>query len=774
MKNCINFLSFFCIASLFNLSCNKEYQIQKYSIDLSFSDSSNIQLNKWNVLGPITLSEYDSLMNLIDIDYLAAIDIPEDSFVVNPMNSARIISLKGTNTLFCGSYCSEEELIDFRDIYGINQKDTLPINKSATYLFCTIHSDKETDCYLLLNTSLEFKIWLDTTELPRPNISGLNRFPVHFKKGDNTLIIKAISTSDNLTIEGRLCGKETILDEYCKQQMGNLIYPMLFRNDNMLYLTNGHQDVIDSTYNTYMEMYDVTGNQVFSQKLSKDTSAYFAPGLEYNKSYLCIVHIENRKITQPVLNGNPDEVYNKYVSQKSAMDKNDPLAIQLTEILYRMNFLLNHESRNNDWWWGFKISHLTYEIDNILNNKDNKNAIENHSFGIQFKTYISELDSSAQRYLLITPDNFTHTKNLPLVVVVRPHVDNHYHFFTSPQIARYWSLTQAKTLANTYGYVVMMPEARLYVNEDLIPFAESEILYAIEDVKKQYNIDPNRIYLQGNCTGGYRALKMAAKHPDLFAAVGMYAPSYHPSVRNEWAKTNSPENLLNNLKNTPLFIHYDPYDTHSPYFLYKDLISDCKKKKINLTLSSQKHSGMFYNIILVGEETFSFFKDKKKKANINPPKETTNTITENNIKPVIADLYAQPFIFIYDSSNKSEEYIAIVDSIKSEYENYLFSTLPLVGSNEITEKQMSEKNLFFIGHLFENEIINRTIAKLPLNLNYDPKLHKGITIQEIYANPYNNGKKQIVVYTSNTLDSFYHIINYPWISGLSKRIEKYK
>jgi poly(3-hydroxybutyrate) depolymerase len=51
-----------------------------------------------------------------------------------------------------------------------------------------------------------------------------------------------------------------------------------------------------------------------------------------------------------------------------------------------------------------------------------------------------------------------------------------------------------------------------------------DILSAVEYVKKQVNVDENRIYLVGASGGGYTALLMAGRAPDVWAGVSAWVP----------------------------------------------------------------------------------------------------------------------------------------------------------------------------------------------------------------------------------------------------------
>lgn len=749
-------------------------------------DTSLIILNKWDIAGPITPINNDTTVNLLDKDQLSLFNLTEKEFFSNPYDVDKQIS--SDKRTF---HHALDGVIDLRDIFNVSNQDTLLVNRATTYLYCNIPTEQDINCYLLVKPTFLFSVWLNGEKLPDSDIPEFNRFSLRLKTGNNYLMLKTIGFPEFLDIEALVCKKEALAQEYTKKQMGIIARPILGEKTDTLALDKLHQNLLDSTEH-FWDFHDTKGNLVLRQSLIRDSIVYDVSTLNNNQSYLSTIRIGNNTLSQPILIGDPDEIYAKFNHLKELLDNNSYLRDQLNEMLYRLNVLLNHESRNEDWWWPLKIAHIAYEIENIFENREEPDLIEKHSWGVQFKTYRSEIDNNIQRYMLITPDTGAKMEKMPLVVVVRPFIENHHHFFTSPQVSRYWSLAHAKALANSYGFAIIMPEIRLYSNEDLIPFAESEILYTLNRIQKDYQIDPDRIYLQGNCSAGYRALRIATQHPDLFAAVGLYAPVYHSPFNNVWSNSLKPEDLLENLNQIPLFLHFDFKDTHSPYSLFKDFIKDCKTKKMDLTLSTKKHSGGDYNVFLVGEEAFSFFRDKRRNhenTNFNYSfkggERTIHGNTASSIdnevilnlddkqtgisktKKIIADLFAEPFLFVFNSSNNSDEYSALVESIKSEYADYLFSALPLVGCNEITESDLSNKNLFFIGDSFDNKAISDMLKLLTFSQN--DRIGKRTISQTVHVNPI-NPQKLIVVYKSSDATPFKHRINFPWKNCLESDI----
>jgi enterochelin esterase-like enzyme len=610
-----------CLVIIFDLlffSCNKK-KVASYDLSTSNIDSI-VNLTEWNVLGPIKLINTTKKDSLLHFDHLKQVGISEKKFLENPF-----MKIKNTAYNVFVSDGLEQEYHKYKsnvfDFSEINNRPNQPvegIEGSAIYFSCQIVSKKIDTLNLLSKSSDGLKIWVNKTlvnstgEKRTFNLSYVDYTRIPLKKGTNNLIIKKINHSSKIFFKAILA-KDYVRDKlfHEKQQMFLLDKSIV---SDTLRTPENFSKILNSPL-TYM-IKNIHGELVLEHKLSKDDEPQFdISSLLDDHSYLCTFSKNNLLFSQVFYKGNPDDAYIKFSEKRDLYKNNFSAVSQIDTYLYRLNALLNHPSRNTDWWWSHKVSYLLYELENYFINLEAKQSDLLNSTGIQFRAYKSKIDDSIQHYLIITPDEYDESKSLPLVVLVKPNGENHHHFLTSVQVSKIWSISNAKYLANKYGYAILLPSARLYLNEEFVPFVESEILASIEDVEKNYNIDGDRIYLQGNCSAGKRSLILASHYPDKFAAIGLYAPTYVTNSRNQWIKNNSPENLLENIKNTPLFIHYDPTDDHSPYTFYEKLIKDCNQNLMNLTVGSSRLSGLHYNSYLVGEETFSFFKDKKLKKN---------------------------------------------------------------------------------------------------------------------------------------------------------------
>ncbi len=70
---------------------------------------------------------------------------------------------------------------------------------------------------------------------------------------------------------------------------------------------------------------------------------------------------------------------------------------------------------------------------------------------------------------------------------------------------------------NRWPFIVIFPQKQIATDnwED----EDAMVMAALEQTRREYNVDPSRIYLTGLSQGGHGTWAVAARHPDLFAAI---------------------------------------------------------------------------------------------------------------------------------------------------------------------------------------------------------------------------------------------------------------
>ncbi len=130
--------------------------------------------------------------------------------------------------------------------------------------------------------------------------------------------------------------------------------------------------------------------------------------------------------------------------------------------------------------------------------------------------YRSAVDDSLQPYRFFVPGNYDASKKWPLVVALHGMGGDENSFFAG------YSNGEIKRLAEARGYLLVCPKGRapasMYMGS-----AEKDVIDVLNQMKRDYSIDDDRIYLMGHSMGGYGTWSVAVNHPELFAALAPIA-----------------------------------------------------------------------------------------------------------------------------------------------------------------------------------------------------------------------------------------------------------
>ena len=135
-------------------------------------------------------------------------------------------------------------------------------------------------------------------------------------------------------------------------------------------------------------------------------------------------------------------------------------------------------------------------------------------------TYRSEVDGAEQPYRLFVPTSYDGSRPWPLIFALHGTSSNQNVFFDD---ARYGP-GAINAAAEKYGAIVVSPYAR--GKTEYRGVGEYELFRTLEEVRRQYRVDGDRIYLTGHSMGGSGSAYLALHHPDIFAASAPLAAPY--------------------------------------------------------------------------------------------------------------------------------------------------------------------------------------------------------------------------------------------------------
>jgi dienelactone hydrolase len=138
------------------------------------------------------------------------------------------------------------------------------------------------------------------------------------------------------------------------------------------------------------------------------------------------------------------------------------------------------------------------------------------------RAYHSQVDDTLQPYRVFVPASYDPAKKYPVIIALHGMGRDENSYFDD------YSQGAFKVEAESRGYIVACPKGRqpasMYFGS-----AERDVLDVLGEVRRDYNIDPDRVYMTGHSMGGFGTWSIAMNHPGLFAALAPVAGGGNPA-----------------------------------------------------------------------------------------------------------------------------------------------------------------------------------------------------------------------------------------------------
>ncbi|HKY06416.1 MAG TPA: prolyl oligopeptidase family serine peptidase [Blastocatellia bacterium] len=204
-----------------------------------------------------------------------------------------------------------------------------------------------------------------------------------------------------------------------------------------------------------------------------------------------------------------------------------PLRASLPSVEYRVSlFDLASESKISPDQVDFRAE--LKEADSMLAELEAGRDPLGQKRGDLKRAYRSKVDDTVQPYRIYVPKAYDRSKRYPLIIALHGMGRDEDSYFDD------YAEGAFKLEAERRGYIVACPKGRepasMYRDA-----AERDVLDVLAEVRRAYNIDPDRIYMTGHSMGGFGTWSIAINNPEIFAALAPVAGGGNPKAMSKIA-----------------------------------------------------------------------------------------------------------------------------------------------------------------------------------------------------------------------------------------------
>lgn len=203
--------------------------------------------------------------------------------------------------------------------------------------------------------------------------------------------------------------------------------------------------------------------------------------------------------------------------------------------------------------------------------------------------YLFESANEILPYRLYLPKSYQPGKTSPLVVALHGNGD------TEDKMLSPWdgSSVTLSSVAEQHGFVVVSPlgfrvdgsygwgthnAPTDFETRRIQEYSEQDVLEVVRRVRLDYSIDESRIYLLGHSMGANGTWELAAKYPDMWAAIGVIAGQ---AVTNLGGRDAMPAALAR-MRSIPAFVVHGSADATAPVDESRAIVQEMKRQGLEV------------------------------------------------------------------------------------------------------------------------------------------------------------------------------------------------
>jgi hypothetical protein len=590
------------VLSIFYFSCNQKDINKELPIIILDSTKTDFEIGikQWQIVGPFpddttrfTQSDLSTENPGLFCDYLKDFGLSEghikasDIISVSKSKSTHIEQL--TNEFTNRSINDTNRYFYFSNIF--NRKEN-----TTCYAFCEIYSPKEQDVLFVTGMDDGMIAWLNNKVIiSKAKMGGILEFQYmvvgHLHQGINLFYAKVYNIHYDWGMFINIYSLTAAKDILSKNNSLKIL-------DNWIYHTRDSLNLNIALFASPSQKYkliisDHLKNIVLIQNEKEKTILNINMSQFKKGVYSAKICTDTINYEQSFYYGNDaDSLLPEYIN-RSQLYKSEKTKINLDALIIRYKHLIDPGNKKlEDPTWQSKLVFVIQELEDIFYNLEHGKDAFKHKIGKHLRGFRSEIDDQEQFYKIYIPHKYGNgSKPLPVVVFVPFETAPTRPFLKSFHVANLNIEQEQIQASEKYDCILLWINSRGgYSLEN--PIETTDYFEVLKAIREDYNIDENRIYLTGMCSGGLSSLSLGMRYPSLFAAIGIFSPITHLNeiaqsfltVQNEtadiWLEQNTPLRFTGNFINLPIYIlHGNKSEVPEKQSL--EFVDNCRKNNVN-------------------------------------------------------------------------------------------------------------------------------------------------------------------------------------------------
>jgi predicted peptidase len=173
-------------------------------------------------------------------------------------------------------------------------------------------------------------------------------------------------------------------------------------------------------------------------------------------------------------------------------------------------------------------------------------------------------DGGESKYTVFVPSEYDGEKEFPLILFLHGSGERGEDGQAQTKVGLGKAIRKYKGGANKFPFIAVFPQCKPGTNWSAGSAGGKNALAILEEVRKDYKIDGNRVYLTGLSLGGFGTWSLATAHPEMWAAIVPICGGGNPANADK-------------IKDIPCWCFHGTADKNVPVQKSRDMIEALKK-----------------------------------------------------------------------------------------------------------------------------------------------------------------------------------------------------